>query len=336
MRTGPLARCLPALLLLASCSRPSGELRFDGTVMGTTFHVRVVDAPRTPPERAALAAKVEAAIRDVDARMSTYKPQSELSRFNAHASTAGFAVSPLTSHTVAQALAFASRSGGAFDPTVGPYVDLWGFGPAPRTGKPPSDADIAALQARVGWHKVRVETGSLRKDHPDLRLDLSAIAKGTAVDAAARMLDAAGAKNFLVEVGGELFARGHNAQDRPWRVGVDKPLEGSAPGDALETVVELYNRGMATSGNYRNFFRHKGRAYSHFIDPRTGRPTAHELASATVLAPTCEEADAAATTVMVLGPEQGLAWIEGRPGYEALLILGTGEGGFRERRSSGF
>ncbi len=288
--------------------------------MGTTYHVTVVDWESSPAERSKLKFEVEGRLAKIDALMSTYKPKSEISRFNRSRLLTPFPVSPETLIVVEKALEFSRLSDGAFDPTVGGLVDLWGFGPTPRSD-PPKDSEIAAALKTAGYKRLstRKSPPALIKAVPELEIDLSAIAKGYSVDFVAAALENRGIKNFLVEVGGEVVAKGKNPSGGPWRIGIDKPKENALPGDDLTAIVPLSGRAMATSGSYRNFIKKGGKRLPHFIDPRTGRPVPHTLASASIIAPTCIEADAAATAVMVMGLEKAKVWLNGHPQWKGYL-----------------
>ncbi len=336
-----------ALVLLASataCARPETSsaparaelVRLSGATMGTTWSAALVADRTREPE---LARELQEVLDRVDARMSTYRPDSEVSRFSALPlgpdGTASLEVSEETAAVVRLALEVAERSGGAFDPTVGPLVRLWGFGPDPAPNRAPSPEELAAARARIGWQALRVEGDRLVKTRDGLELDLSAVAKGYAVDAALDRLAELGVPDALVEVGGEVGARGRRPGGAPWRVGIDLPREGSLPGQELQLVVPLSDRALATSGDYRNYHVVEGRRVGHEIDPRTGLPVEHDLASVSVVAPSCALADALATACFVLGPEEGMALVTEWDGVEALFVRRT-EDGFSVERSAGF
>ena len=291
--------------------------------MGTTYSVQLVDSPQTI-EPAALQDRVDDLLADINASMSTYDPGSELSRFNASSSTDWYGVSAELANVVAAAQGVAEASGGAFDITVGPLVNLWGFGPGDSSGVPPSPEQVSAAKLRTGYGKleVRLSPPALRKSEPDLYVDLSAIAKGYGVDRVAALLDAAGIENYLVEIGGELRARGLNFRRKPWRIAVERP---DPAGRTVQQVVALGDAAMATSGDYRNFFESGGTRYSHTIDPATGRPVTHDLASVTVVGADAMHADALATALLVMGPDRGLQFAQAS-GLAALFISRTGTG----------
>jgi len=329
-----------ATLASAGCTDPrSGpgvrprEFAFGGPTMGTHYTTKIAAPRLTPTAQAAAREAVRLALETVNLRMSTYLPDSELTRLNRHAGDAPFALSPDTLAVLDLAQRVSERSGGAFDVTVGPVVDAWGFGPSKLNQVPPDEA-LRALGAQIGYQMLTVDAraGSVTKARPDVRADLSAIAKGFAVDQAARALEALGFGDYLIEAGGEVRTRGLNAHDEPWRIGIERP---DAAPPQVHCVVPLSGMSMATSGDYRIYFEQAGRRYSHEIDPRTGAPIRHGLASATVVAPECGFADAMATALIVLGPERGLALAE-REALAAYFIVRERDGEFSERQSSAF
>ena len=304
--------------------------------MGTTYSVAVV-VPPAGDTRDELEAAVADELAAVNRQMSTWDPGSELSLFNASASTDWFPVSARTAAVTALALEVAAGSGGAFDPTVGPLVELWGFGEGPRPDRVPTGEELAAARQFVGYQKLhaRREPPALRKDLPGLRVTLSAVAKGHGVDRVAERLEAAGVTDYLVEIGGELRAAGAKAGGVPWTAGVETPIDDvtGARREALRAVplaAEPATAALATSGNYRNFYQLGGKTVAHTLDPRTGRPVrvtdegGATLASVSVLAADCATADALATAAMVLGAEGGRDLLE-RRGAAALLIVRRGE-----------
>lgn len=295
-------------LSLIGCSGNDAKavVSLSGNTMGTTYSIKLVDLPETI-DIDQLAQEIDSTLETVNQQMSTYRPDSELSRFNAATAGTWIPVSMDTRSVVDEALRISQLTGGAFDPSVGPVVDLWGFGPGPGQKQVPSSEEIAALSESVGFAKVetRVEPPALRKQTVGLRLDLSGVAKGFGVDKVAALLEARGLSNHLVEVGGELRSSGHGPGGRAWRIGIEKPT--AAPGD-LQRIIDLDRAALATSGNYRLFFEHDGQSFSHIIDPARGRPVDHDLASATVVARTTMEADALSTSLLVLGPEAGMSF----------------------------
>lgn len=273
---------------------------FGGATMGTRWSARIVVAPGRSTTQIDAAIRVELDL--VVAEMSGWEPGSALSRFNRAAPGSWHALPPALFAVLGAGLAHAAASDGAFDPTMGALVDLWGFGPHPTAARVPDAAAIAAALATSGWRKLAIDHHARRALQPGgLALDLSGIAKGYAVDRVADRLAALGFAHALVEVGGELVGRGVKPDGSPWWVDVPPP-----PGASLPTTrVALHNLAIATSGDYHRFFDADGRRYAHSIDPRTGHVLDGSLAAVTVLHPRCMDADALATTLLVMGPRAG-------------------------------
>ncbi len=322
-----------SVLALTGCGTSGARdamTRLAGPTMGTGYRVSLPQR-LSADETEAVRAIVEAALGRVDALMSTYRSDSELSAFNAAGAKQWLDVAPDTATVMAEALRTGSLSGGAFDVTVGPLVDLWGFGPREHQGVP-SDEAIADAAALSGQDALQLlpERG-VAKSRDGLRVDLSGIAKGHAVDLVAERLEAAGFDSYLIDVGGELKAKGRKADGAIWRVGIERPVPGERQ---VQRVVNLEGGAIATSGDYRNFFERGGRRYSHTIDPRTGRPVEHTLASVSVIADSAMTADALSTALMVMGPVEGLALAESL-GLPALFLLRSG-GDIVERGTGAF
>lgn len=309
--------------MMAGCDRGAAYHQHSGFTMGTYYAVTYAGAARCVGE---LSEVLEDELDAVNAQMSTYLPDSELSRFNASNALDWVDVSIELAETIAVALELSKQSQGAFDVTVGPLVNAWGFGPQERT-EPPSAEEVASALARVGYDKlmVDVELSALRKRQVDLYVDLSAIAKGHGVDRLAAVLDRHGCNHFLVDIGGEVRTRGHNASGSDWRVGIEVP-DGSG---SIQRVLYLSGQAVATSGDYRNFRVESGSRISHTIDPRRGRPVEHDLASVTVVAERAELADGYATLISVLGAESGLRFARDRD--LAVFLIVRQEAGFEER-----
>ncbi|EIC23353.1 FAD:protein FMN transferase [Thiorhodovibrio frisius] len=322
-----------ALLLLGACSghEQAEVLELQGRTMGTTYSVQLANPP-PDIDPAALQQSIADELARINAQMSTYDPDSSLSRFNQSGSTHWFAVPPELAQVVAEARRISRLSDGAFDVTVGRLVNLWGFGPEFHPDRIPTPEAIAKTLAVTGYHKlaVRADPPALCKTQPELYVDLSAIAKGYAVDRLAEVLAERGFGDYLVEVGGELRAAGQHPE-RPWRVAIERPESSTR---AVFRVVRLNDIAMATSGDYRNFFEQDGKLYSHTINPHRGRPVDHLLASVSVLDESCMRADALATGLLVLGPEDGLALAE-QQGIAAFFIERL-ESGYQAHMSSAF
>ena len=304
---------------------------FVGETMGTTYSIKVaggLDADDLSVIRRAIGAELSR----VDRLMSNWREDSELSRFNAHASVERFDVSPDLAEVLEISRSVSERSEGAFDVTVAPLVRAWGFGPAEEPLTSPPSSELDALRAHVGWALVEVEEQTLRKRDPAVEVDLSAVAKGWGVDRVSAALAGIGFTDHLVEIGGELRASGRRPDGSIWRVAVERP---GSPRREIFEVVELDARGMATSGDYRNYYELDGVRISHAIDPRDGRPIRHRLASVTVIHASAAWADAWATALNVLGPEAGLAVSE-REGLAALFITRSADVGFDSRATPAF
>jgi len=272
-----------------------------GETMGTSYNIRIADDVGQPDD---LQRQIDALLDEINRQMSTYLDDSEIAQFNRQTTTDWFEVSPEFATVTDRALQIARESDGRFDPTVGPLVRLWSFGPPPRSQQPPSAAEIERVRSAVGSNlvEVRLDPPALRKLDPRVELDLSAIAKGYGVDRVSQLLLDAGAGNHMVEIGGEVMARGHRSAGTPWRIGLEAPL---IDGRDLDSVLPISDLAVATSGDYRNFFEADGRRYSHTIDPLTGAPITHDLASVSVVADDCTTADGFATALNVLGPDEG-------------------------------
>ena len=297
-----------------------------GETMGTTWSVRCVASGDT----GRLRAEIERRLDRVNAEMSSWRADSALTRFN-HLPAGGTLPLPAGFRRVLDcALATAEATGGAFDPTVGPLVDLWGFGAVPTIHEgPPPDGAIAAALARIGWRRLAMEAapGGLRQPG-GVALDLSGIAKGYAVDLVAEGLEAAGLASYLVEIGGELRGRGVKPDGAPWWVALERPTQDEAPG----YVAALHDLAIATSGDYRRNFVHGGVTYGHTIDPRSGWPIAPDIAAVTVLHRRCMQADALATALSVLGLPAGLDHAQ-RHGIAALIVARDAAGRCTEHLS---
>lgn len=305
--------------------------KLEGRTMGTTWSV-LLDGARSEERVSTLRQRIEALLADVNASMSTYDPQSELSRFNAIETTAPVAVSSPLAAVLRDALEVHRASHGTFDVTVGPLVEAWGFGAKGRPKQAPTEAELQALLEAVGSEKLSLDGGFLAKAHPRLRVDLSAIAKGDAVDRVSAALVELGEPNHLVDIGGELRARGLSAAGEPFRVGIEAPDPSTR---SVRLAVALRDRSIASSGNYRNVFELDGVRYAHTIDPVSGRPVQHRLLAASVLHERCGLADAWATALMAAGPQRAWA-LASEHGLDVLLLEDGPDGGLVERMTPGF
>lgn len=334
-RRAALAPLLAIGFVLSGCaSRPAPrETLLAGETMGSAWTVKLAGV--TPRDAAGLRAGIQARFDAVDHALSTWRADSALSRFNARDDGTWSDIDPELAAVLRYALELGAASEDAYDVTVGPLVDLWGFGPDPATWRVPEAAAIDAARARVGWRRVEVDPARDRaRKAPGVRIDLSSLGKGRGVDRVAEWLDARGVSNYLIDLSGKLRARGRSARGEAWRVvverpGPDQPVSGGVVDDAVVTLVDA---SIATAGDYRRFFEAGGRHYSHIIDPASGYPVTHATASATALAADCMQADALATVFMVMPPGPALRLADER-GVPALLLEATAPGRITERRS---
>jgi thiamine biosynthesis lipoprotein len=317
------------LLLLANIARAE-PLVIRGATMGTTYQIKIAADPATV-DLQRLHADVKTVLAEIDRQMSSWRPDSEVSRFNRAAAGEWFAVSAATAEVAAAAEEISGKTGGALDITVGPLVRLWHFGPdaagkkgAKRAFVPPTEEAIAAARKLVGYQRLEVRTSppALRKEIDGLEIDLSSIASGFAIDRLAALIEKRGLENFLVEIGGEVRAVGKRAAGKPWQVAVERPIAGQRE---MQVALPLVAAAIATAGDYQKFFEYDGKRYSHIIDPATGRPVEHRLASVSVVAESCLAADGWDTPLLVLGPERGFACAE-KHDIAALFIVHGDQG----------
>lgn len=307
---------------LAACSppKPSGELwALKGSTMGTTYLVKVVITEQGP--QAPNAFQLDSVLERVNASLSTYLPTSLLSRFNL--CTQCYQVDSMIIRNFKASQQVHQASSGAFDPSVYPLVQAWGFGPQPRAGVPDS-ALVRSLLSLVGLGQFRLQGDSLCKTNPGQMLDFSAIAKGYGVDVVGWYLESLGHQNYLVEIGGEVRARGEKNPGQPWTVAVEKPIDDPS-GIQRDYLLQfpLNNLSMASSGNYRNFYMHNGQKMAHTLQVSTGYPTPTDVLAATVVTENCMMADAYATACMALGWKGAIAMLEKHPEINAILVGST-------------
>lgn len=289
-------------------------LSSEGDIFGTTYHISY---EYSEPLDSAILAR----LKEVDASLSMFNEQSTVSHINSGASDL---TDPLFRHVYGIAERVARETSGAYDVTVAPLVNLWGFGFKERENV--TDAKVDSILQFVGYEKVKLTGDRLTKSDPRVQLDFSSVAKGYGVDRVATLFDSLGIKNYMVEIGGEVIVKGlhpDGGSGRPWKIGIPKP---QTDGEELQTTLTVTNVAMATSGNYRRFYEQNGRRYAHTIDPHTGRPVQHELLSATVFAPDCATADAYATAFMVLGLDKAKALLARHKELMAYFIYSTADG----------
>ena len=289
-------------MLISGCDYGPEIIEISGKKFGTTYRLTIVADQPAPAD---LSEMIESELNEIDVSMSTYKSSSEINQFNRLNTNIPFNISEHFASVIEISENIWLESGGAFEPTIGPLVDLWGFGPDVKSDKVPSESDISSAIDAVGFDaisiKVAVTGTTLSKSRP-VRLDLSAVAKGYAVDVLANLLESYALPDYLIEIGGETRVSGYNPQGKPWRLAIESP----GVNGGVAHIVSMTDGAVATSGDYRNYFELDGKRYSHTIDPKSGYPITHNLTSVSVIADSCAEADAWATAMMVLGDEKGL------------------------------
>lgn len=308
------------------------EYLFQGPTMGTAYRVKVVSPHLSDAGKSRIDQAIQRELDNVNAKMSTYQSDSEISRFNRQRTTEPFPLSVDVIEVLSESQRISEATEGAFDITVGPLVDAWGFGPV-KLDRIPSESRLAELRQSVGWEKIEIGApATARKRHPATQADLSAIAKGYAVDRVSQTLADLDYGNHMVEVGGEVRTAGHGSTGKTWRIAIEQPILGRR---AQQRIVRLNDGAMATSGDYRNLIEKDGVRYSHTIDPRSARPVTHLLASVTVIHLSCMTADAYATALMVMGEDEAFRFATAHDLAVMLLVRGE-EGDFTERCTPAF
>ncbi|WP_371378188.1 FAD:protein FMN transferase [Thalassotalea aquiviva] len=320
---------LSAILLLTACSEPAPQaipdkeqLELSGLTMGPIVYTVKLIGHKERVEKLQLAQKVDDLLVKINAQMSTYDPNSELSKFNQYQGLESRKVSLELNQVLTESIRLGQLTQGALDVTVGPLVNLWSFGPEKRPEQVPSPELISQTKANIGIDSIELAQGHLSKRKPTIYIDLSAIAKGFAVDKVADLLEQHGIYDYLVDIGGELRINGKKTDGTDWRIAVEKPIAGVR---GVQQVIIPGNNAVATSGDYRNYFEENGVRYSHTINPKTGWPINHRLVSVTVVHPSAMTADGLATAIEVMGPEKGLAFAQANA-FAVYLISKTDDG----------
>jgi len=321
-------------LLFVSCGSKK-EVRFSGKTMGTTYHITVVTGYFSTTKN--LKDQIGQRLEEINQSMSTFRNDSEISRFNAkQIASEKFKISDDFFNVMTVAKTVYELTDGAWDGTVKPLENLWGFGNSENKKRIPAQSEITALLPDIGFNNIEISPDHyLIKKKAPLSLDLASIAKGYGVDQVAALIRTHGIKNFLVEIGGEVFAAGFRKDGKHWKIGINKPQTGS-PFDQVYKVVNLHDKGFATSGDYRNYFEVDGKRFSHILDPRNGYPVSNGVVSVSIVANTCTFADGLATAVMVLGHKKGLERINSMDRTECLIVVRTHDGKSVDYYSKGF
>lgn len=305
------------------------EIHLQGRTMGTTYNIKVVSTIEEV-ESLNLQTKIDEVLIKINQEMSTYIPDSEISRFNKSSTTDAIEISTGFARVLKESIRLGELSNGKLDITIGPLVNLWGFGPEHRPETVPSGELLASARSRIGLKNLHLEGNQLSKDIPNLYIDLSTTAKGYGVDIVAELIEANGINNYLVEIGGEMRLKGFKHTGELWAIAIEKPiLDPSGEQRAVQQVIIPKDNAVATSGDYRNYFEAEGQRFSHIIDPDTGMPISHNLVSVTVIAPSSMTADGLSTTLMVMGAEQGMKFAVEND--LAALFISKTEHGFTEQ-----
>jgi thiamine biosynthesis lipoprotein len=316
------------LVFLNACQTKKSEyLKISGFAQGTSYHITYENSKDED-----YSSEIDSILKAFDKSCSMYDPQSVISRINSNDSNVE--ADDWFIDVFKKSAEVNTLSGGALDITVGPLVKAWGFGTTPIAKH--DKAYIDSLLQFVGMEKVKLEGRKIIKKYPGVKLDVNAVAQGYSVDVISKFFDDKGIKNYLVEIGGEVRAKGTNSRDKYWHVGIDKPSDGNmVPGEELQAIIELNNKSLTTAGNYRKFFEENGVKYGHTIDPKTGFPARNTLLSASVIADDAVTADAWDTAFMVLGFEKSIELLKSLPGIEVYFIYSNANGGYEIYFSEG-
>ena len=313
-----------------SSDQSKQEVLLQGRTMGTTYNIKVV-VENDDIDTEKLQLGIDALLKQLNQEMSTYIPTSELSLFNNSDSLVPIEISVGLQRVIKEAIRLGSLSEGKLDVTVGPLVNLWGFGPQYRPETIPSDTQLEAARARIGLNKLILVGNKLNKTIPNLYVDLSTIAKGYGVDLVAEYIEQQGVVNYLVEIGGEMRLKGFKHTGELWHVAIEKPVDNER---SVHQIIIPKDNAVATSGDYRIYYEVEGQRFSHIIDPDTGKPINHKLVSVTVIHPSSMTADGLSTAMMVMGEEKALAFAEEND--LAAYIISKSENGFIEQSTVKF
>lgn len=318
--------CLMLVLVLCGCvkgSKGNDLVVFSGSTMGTTYTVKVFGFPDSLDPKQ-IQNEIETLLEQINRSMSSYIPESELFHFNRSQGGSPFPVSRELLGVLTESLRISELTDGALDITVAPLVNLWGFGVGSQSATVPSDQKIKSLIKKTGYQKIEIRQSppAISKKIPELMIDLSSIAKGYGVDRVSLLIESKGVTGYLVEIGGEIRTGGTKAGQTPWIVGIERPLAGQR---SIQQVVAIGDHAMATSGDYRNYFEKDGKRYSHLIDPASGKPVKHRLASVSVIHASCMTADALATAFMVMGAERAYSLAQ-RENLAAYFLVRSSSG----------
>lgn len=326
---------LIATLIIVAYMFSFQRYQISGYSMGTTYHIIYRMHPIMHKlKNNEIVSQIETQLSLVNNSMSTFEPDSEISRFNSHKSMDAFAISAYFANVLATSSEIYRLSNGAWDGTINPLIELWGF--YSNINRVPSDKEILIARKNVGFNKLVIQEGRILKENPDIKLDLASIAKGYGVDMIAKSLRSYKINHFVVEVGGEISVSGYSRFMKNWKVGISYPSKDVSSENIYE-VINIFNQSVATSGDYRKYFLSKNnKYYSHIIDPRTGYPVNNYVASVTIIADSCVYADGLATAIMVMGVNQGMDLINKLERVEGIIIYKDETGKLVNKMSNGF
>lgn len=310
---------LIAMLLFSSCESDR-QVTLTGRTMGTTYHIIYIEPAGFHLSSVNIQTRIDSILDVMSNHMSTWEQDSEISRFNRSTDTSFVKVSNDFFYVLKTAKQIWRLSDGAFDVTVSPLINAWGFGQKRRPNELLSKQTVDSLMQFIGTEKLLLRNGEVKKTHPQVTIETAAIAKGHGVDLVANMFDQLNLVNYKVEIGGELVTRGLKIDGSRWKIGIEKPSIDVSVARKIEQILDISDKAIATSGDYRNFYVQDGKRIQHIIDPKTGFPVSHALASVTIIANDCTTADAFATAVLVMGIEDGLKLINSIVGIEGYLI----------------
>ncbi len=317
------------LIGLIGCSLSNKEISFSGETMGTTYSIKVIANKKINREK--FQKDIDSILIELNNQMSTYIDNSEINQFNRYEGNDPFQLSPQFYQVVKRALYWTDLTKGAFDITVMPLTSIWGFGPS-GLNSPPSKGQLMDAMRNSGYEHLTLHLSGLQKTTPKIQIDVNAIAKGYGVDMLASYLNEKQYVNYMVEIGGEVYCRGLNLKGFHWNIGIQSP---SNINHDFLGIVYLYDQAIATSGDYRNYYISDGQEVSHIIDPRSGESMTH-IASASVIAKNCMDADALATALIVMGEKEGMKLIESLEGIEALMVVHQEDNSLKNIMSNGF
>ena len=307
------------LFFWIGCSTPRDITNFTGHTMGTTFSIKIIPAESFNNYQK-LELGIDSVLETVNQQMSTWDPNSEISKFNRNRLTDPIPVSVQLFEVVESAMSISEKTDGAFDITVFELMGLWGFGPAPKNGMP-TDEEISKVLKRTGWDQIKLLDNSIKKLNPKIKIDLNAIAKGYGVDQVFHYISSLGYTDMFVEIGGEIRCSGKNQYNKSWSLGIEDPEHGASLSRDLAGVVVLEDRATATSGNYKNFLDFDGEILGHTINPKSGIPLKTDVLSVTVLAESCMIADGWATALMAMDFETGKKLVRSEKGLDVIWII---------------